>query len=202
MLRTQKFARLRPAVRGFGGFRPWGSTFILATLLIIVALVSPGLVWAKNPTVSLKIPAIVKANENFILRINLNHPGQSAKDYLEQIKLSSGSEPLRIWNYTQSTRSLEAKWQEKINLALSENTTLIVEVKTSLGETAKTEEVVTVQGATTNQSTDQAATTELNQGTKENAKNLDFTFWIFVVVVIVVLGGVVIYFRRKKKGLL
>ena len=170
--------------------------------IVLVSLIL-GLVWslplgvfARTPKVTFEYPDQIQAGENFILKVNINHPGQSKGDYVNKIKLFASSEPLKIWTYTTKTKSKDAKWTEKLTLSLDENTVLKAEVTTTKKESTEKEDFLEVEGV---EETAEATTAETP---KEEGDSLDFTFWIFVVVLVVVLVVVIVYWRRKKKGLI
>ena len=171
--------------------------------IVLVSLVL-GLVWslplgvfARTPKVTFEYPDQIQAGENFILKVNINHPGQSKDDYVNKIKLFASSEPLKIWTYTTKTKSKDAKWTEKLTLSLDENTVLKAEVTTTKKEEVEKEDFLEVTGAEA-----AVATTEEADQKTEEVSDFGLTFWIFVVVVVIVIVVAIVYWRRKKKGLI
>jgi cobalamin biosynthesis Mg chelatase CobN len=175
---------------------------ILISLAIFATLLLPQTTWAGTPAVTFEIPDTIQANESFILEIKITHDGQSAKDYVNLIKLSVDNEPLKTWNYTKTTREKEESWSEKINLVLDKDVTATVAVTTTKKEkTTETTPIKIGDNTATGEQVAPAAETE-QTAAEEGSKNLDFTFWIFVVVIVLVIAIIIGYARRKGKGLM
>ncbi len=174
---------------------------IIALSGIIGLLLFPLASFAKTPTVSLVVPENIQAGESFILEVKINHSGQSGSDYVDQIKITSNSEPIKTIPYTKSARPDDTKWSEKVTLTLNQSAPLKIEVSTTKKETAELEQTITVTGAT--ETTTPTVSTETSATTTQEASgDLGITFWVFVFVVVIVIVGAIVYVRRKKKGMM